>query len=194
MRKVILQEFVTVDGFAAGPNDELDFSESTANDAAVNLDSLHFVGTIDTILLGAETYRGFVSFWPTATTDTQPIADALNGTPKIVFSTTLDRAPWGRWQEARLVKTSAAEEVANLKQQPGKDIVVWGSISLAQSLMKDGLIDEYQLLVCPVAIGSGRHLFPDGIGLHSMKLIDSKVYECGVVSLTYRPAAASATR
>lgn len=192
MRKVILQEFVTIDGFAAGPNDELDFSYPTANDDAVNQDSLRFINTIDTILMGEVTYQGFVTFWPTATTDIAPIADTLNATAKIVFSQKLDRAPWGEWDEAQVVKTRAEDEVAKLKQQPGKNIVIWGSISLAQSLIKAGLIDEYHLQVCPVALGTGRHLFPDHIGMHEMRLLDSKVYENGLVSLIYEPASKKA--
>lgn len=186
MRKVVLQEFVTIDGYAAGPNDELDFSAATADDDAVNQGQLRFVQTIDTILLGAETYRGFVTFWPMATTATQPIADAMNATPKVVFSRTLQRAPW---EETRVVATSAAEEVARLRQQPGMDIVVWRSLSLAQSLMRGHLVDEYRLLVCPVALGTGRPVFPADLSLHEMTLVDSLVYECGVLSLTYQPTA-----
>ncbi|MPZ95386.1 MAG: hypothetical protein GEU96_10870 [Propionibacteriales bacterium] len=128
----------------------------------------------------------FVTFWPMATTATQPIADAMNATPKVVFSRTLQRDPW---EETRVVATSAAEEVARLRQQPGMDIVVWRSLSLAQSLMRGHLVDEYRLLVCPVALGTGRPVFPADLSLHEMTLVDSLVYECGVLSLTYQPTA-----
>jgi len=187
MRRVVLQEFVSVDGFAAGPKDELDFSYASASDEAISQDSLAFIKTIDTILLGDVTYRGFVTFWPEATNESTFIADALNATPKIVFSRTLEEAPWGKWEPARIVKTRAETEVAKLKQQSGKDMVIWGSLTLAGSLMKAKLIDEYQLRVCPVALGKGRQLFPDGIGLHTMKLIETKVYDSGVVLLRYKP-------
>ncbi|MGH7719276.1 MAG: dihydrofolate reductase family protein [Gemmatimonadaceae bacterium] len=191
MRKVILQEWVTIDGFAAGPNGELDFFASSVLNEGSDRDLLRFIDTVDTILLGAVTYRLFVDFWPTATTDDEIIADKLNATPKIVFSQTLDRAPWGKWGEAKVVKTSAAEEINELKRRPGKDMVLWGSISLAQSLMKEGLIDECHLRVCPVALGKGRRLFPDDVSTIDMKLLETRAYESGLVLLRYgRPSLA----
>jgi dihydrofolate reductase len=105
--------------------------------------------------------------------------------PKIVFSRTLDRAPWGTWDEARVDKNSAAAEVAKLKQQSGKDMVIWGSISLAQSLMNDGLIDEYRLVMCPVVPGSGRPLFSDKVTSINMKLLNAKAMDLGAVQLKY---------
>ena len=188
MRKVILQEWVTIDGFAAGPNGETDFVASPEFNKSSDDDVLRFMDTIDTILLGAVTYRLFVDFWPATTTDTEIIADKLNATPKIVFSKTLDKAPWGKWDEAVVVKKSATEEIIKLKKQPGKSMVLWGSISLAQSLMKVGLIDEYQLRICPVAIGNGKQLFPDDIGTLNMKHLETKTYDSGMVLLRYQPA------
>jgi dihydrofolate reductase len=139
MRKVILQEFVTLDGLAAGPNDSVDFvPASTQGDQSFGQEQLTLMDAIDTILLGGVTYRMFAEFWPKVTEgEEKPFADKLNSTPKIVFSQTLDRAPWGTWDEARIVKNSAVNEVAKLKRQSGKDMIIWGSISLAQSLIND---------------------------------------------------------
>ena len=125
MRKVVVQEFVTLDGFAAGPNGEIDFITDSGGGADPTLgpfveDQLAF----DAMLLGAETYRMFAAFWPEQTVETQAIADALNGTPKIVFSGTLERAPWGGWDEARVVRGSAADEVRKLTAEPGESMVV----------------------------------------------------------------------
>lgn len=190
MRKVILQQFVTIDGFAADQNGGVSFLDALKGKGRTDFDedALRFMETIDTILLGAVTYRFFLDFWPTATTDTEPIADKLNATPKIVFSQTLDSAPWGKWEEAKVVRHSAVEEITRLKQQPGKDMVLWGSISLAQSLMKEGLIDECQLRVCPVVLGNGRPLFPHDINPVDMKLRETKTYDSGLVLLDYQPA------
>lgn len=187
MKRVILQEFVTLDGLAAGPNDSVDFiTDSTQGDQSFGQGQLGFIDTVDTILLGSVTYRMFVDYWPKVTTgEEKPFADKLNATPKIVFSKTLDRAPWGEWDDAKVVKGSAAEEVTKLKQQPGKDIVVWGSISLAQSLMKEGLIDEYQLVVCPVVLGNGRSLFADNIATLDMKFLEARTHDLGSVLLRY---------
>jgi dihydrofolate reductase len=193
MRRVILQEFTSIDGFAAGPNGELDFiSNSTEIDSVQSeaaRDQLTFIETIDTILLGAVTYRMFVDYWPEQTTDTEAVADALNETPKVVFSQTLERAPWGRWDDARIVAGNATDEIRKLKQDAGKDMVIWGSLSLARSLMKErGLIDEYQILVCPVVLGNGQPLFAGaGAGL-KMKLLEEKAYPEGVIRLRYQPA------
>ena len=96
--------------------------------------------------------------------------DKLNCIPKIVFSKTLESAPWGDWEEAKIVKTTAVKEVANLKRRPGKHMVIWGNISLAQSLIKEDLIDEYRLVMCPVVRGSGRSLFLDEVESFGLKL------------------------
>ncbi|MDF9798703.1 dihydrofolate reductase [Catalinimonas alkaloidigena] len=185
MRKIILQEFTTIDGFAAGPKGELDFMDAFSTNRAVDQDLLYFMDTIDTILLGRLTYELFAEFWPTATTDTEIIADRLNGMPKLVFSKTLEAAPWGEWKEAKVMRADAADELRNLKQQPGKDMVLWGSLKLAQSLMKERLIDEYQLRVCPLAIGKGKHLFPPDFRLSHLRLMNTKVYEQGIVLMNY---------
>jgi dihydrofolate reductase len=108
--------------------------------------------------------------------------------PKVVFSKTLTRAPWGSWPEARVVNNSAAREVSTLKQQAGKDIVIWGSISVAQSLMSEQLIDDYRLVICPVVLGSGRPLFRDEIDSWDMTLQDVKTFDRGAVLLKYAMA------
>jgi dihydrofolate reductase len=117
MRKVILQEFVTLNGLASGPNDSVDFvPAATAGDQSFGRRQMGFMDSIDTILLGRVTYEMFAAHWPNVTSgDDKPFADKLNAIPKVVFSRTLGRAPWGKWDEARIVKNSAAKEVAKLK-------------------------------------------------------------------------------
>lgn len=186
MRKVILQEFVTIDGLAAGPNAGVDFiPESTTGDQSLERRQQGFLNTIDTIVLGRVTYQMFADYWPQATNDTDPIADQLNATPKFVLSRTLDRAPWGQWPEAKVVKADAAEAIAQLKRQPGKDVVIWGSISLAQSLMRQDIIDQYQLIVLPVVLGSGTPLFRDQPAKRGLKLLETKTFDRGSVLLSY---------
>jgi dihydrofolate reductase len=191
VRKVVVQEFVTLDGFAAGPDGELDFiagsSDSDASGGEFVDDQLAFLETVDTILLGSVTYRMFAEYWPRQTVETEGIADALNATPKVVFSKTVGRAAWGDWEEPRVVAGSASEEVRRLKGEPGKDLVVWGSLSLADSLMRDGLVDEYRLWVCPVLLGRGRRLFEHGLETHWLKRLETKTYD-GVVAVRYEVA------
>jgi dihydrofolate reductase len=187
MRNVILQEFVTLNGLAVGPNGSVDFiPASTRGDRSFGQEQIELMEACDTILLGAVTYRMFSGYWPNVTEgDDKPFADKLNGMRKVVFSQTLDRAPWGTWGEATIVKGRAADEVARLKSQSGKDMVIWGSISLAQSLIDARLVDEYRLVVCPVVLGSGRPLFHDGIASLDLKLLHARGLERGAVSLRY---------
>jgi dihydrofolate reductase len=182
MRKVVVQQFVTLDGHAAGPNGELDFvTESGASADPTSgpfvEKQLAFIEILDTILLGAVTYRMFAAYWPEQTTEAQAIADALNATPKVVFSSTLESAPWGNWEPARLVSGDAAVEVRRLKAEPGKDMVVWGSLALSDSLMRDGLVDEYRLQICPVVLGRGKRLFEEGLAPQDLKLLESVTYD-----------------
>jgi dihydrofolate reductase len=174
-----------MDGYAADANGSVTFIESTTLNKYSDLDQLAWLDTIDTILLGANTYRLFVDFWPTATTQQEVIADKLNSIPKIIFSKTMASAPWGKWPEAAVVSTDAVQAVKELKTAPGKDMVLWGSISLAQAFMKAGLIDEYHLRICPTVLGSGRPLF-ESTGAMDFELFGSRVYESGLVLLQYR--------
>ncbi len=188
MRQLIVQEFVTVDGFAAGPDGEVDFitegSDADPTSGALVDDQLALLETIDTILLGAVTYRMFSSYWPEQTVETQGIADALNSTPKVVFSQTLEQAPWGEWEEARVVAGSASDEIRRLKDEAGKDMILWGSLSLADSLMRDGLVDEYRLWICPVVLGRGKRLFEDA-DKQRLMAVETKTYD-DVVAVRYR--------
>jgi dihydrofolate reductase len=138
---------------------------------------LAFVESLDVILLGAVTYRMFAAYWPEQTTETQAIADALNATPKVVFSSTLESAPWGSWEPARIVSGSAADEVHRLKAEAGNDMVVWGSLTLSDSLMREGLVDEYRLQVCPVVLGRGKRLFEDGLPAQQLTHLETTTYD-----------------
>ena len=187
MRKVILQEWVTLDGYAAGKDGNLDFFPSSDTDKFSDRDQLEFLDTVDTILLGRKTYELFVDFWPTATVDKEIIADRLNELPKIVFSNTLTEAPWGTWQPARAVGGDAVEAIRRLKAQSGKHMVVWGSITLAQALIAADMIDQYHLQLCPTILGGGRKMFPDLARFANLQRVGVRTYDTGVVFLHYEP-------
>jgi dihydrofolate reductase len=189
MRNVILQEFISLDGLAAGENNSVDFvPASTKGDQAFGREQMALMQTIDAILLGRVTYQMFAGYWPNVTEgDEKPFADRINATPKIVFSKTLDRAPWGTWDNAKIVRDDAAQQVARLKEQSGKDLIIWGSISVAQSLIKRGLIDQYRLVYCPVVLGAGRPLFPDHVDPFRLKLSNARTFDRGSVLVTYAP-------
>lgn len=187
MRKLILEEWMSLDGHISDKNDQLDFftnltaEENKYSDA----DQLKFLETIDTILLGRKTYELFVDFWPNATSEQEVIADKLNATNKFVFSNTIEKAPWGKWPEAKVIRGDAVEAIKKLKFIPGKNMVLWGSISLAQALMKEDLIDEYHIQLCPVLTGGGRKFFLDQSVLKQFELLEIRHYNTGVVFLNY---------
>jgi len=185
MRKLIVEEWLSLDGYAEDGNGKLDFFPSSEANRYSDEDQLKFMETIDTILLGRKTYELFADFWPTATTDKEIIADKLNETPKLVFSNTLKKALWGSWPEAQIVKGDAVTEVRRLKKLPGKNIVLWGSISLAQTLIKENLIDEYHIQICPTLVGGGRLFFPEFMNYKAFKLVDTRQYDTGVMFLKY---------
>ena len=189
MRKLIVEEWMSLDGYVADKNNQLDFftditpEQNTFSDN----DQLRFLETVDTILLGRKTYELFADFWPGATTDKEIIADKLNSTKKIVFSGTLTKAPWGKWLAAEIISGNSIAAIRQLKLQEGKNMVLWGSISLAQSLMKENLIDEYHIQLCPVLTGGGKSLFSPEINFSKLKLSEIRQYNTGVVFLNYRP-------
>jgi dihydrofolate reductase len=179
MRRLIFQEYVSLDGYAAGPDDSLDFFSTV--DGQSDDDNLGLFESVDTMVLGATTYRLFVDYWPTAT---DPLAPRLNALRKVVVSSTLSSAPWGEWEPGEIV-SDGVTGVAALKAEQGKDIVLWGSISLFHSLLTAGLVDEVQLRVCPVVLGEGKSVFPSG--QFAMELIDAGAWATNGVLLRYRP-------
>jgi len=189
MRKLILEEWISLDGYVTDKNGQLDFFTNLTpeQNKYSDADQLKFLETIDTILLGRKTYELFVDFWPDATIDKELIADKLNTIKKIVFSNTLKKAPWGNWPDAEIINENALEAIRKLKLQPGKNMVLWGSISLAQSLMNENLIDEYHLQLCPVLTSGGRKLFTERIKPTKLNLIEVRQYNTGTVFLNYRP-------
>src|SRR5712691_3541317 len=136
------------------------------------------------LLLGRRTYEDFYTVWPNRTDN--PFTAVLNNTQKYVASTTLEEPL--PWSNSTLLKGDAAEAVARLKEQPGKDLHILGSGALAQSLMRRNLIDEYLLTIHPLVLGSGRRLFTGGGGFAALRLVDTKTTTTGVVIATYQPA------
>ena len=143
------------------------------------------------LLFGRRTYEDFASFWPNQPAP-NPFTEVLNNAQKFVASTTLgEPLPW---MNSTLLKGDAAEAVAGLKEELGKDIAILGSGELVRSLMRRNLVDEYVLLIHPLVLGSGRRLFTDGGSFATFRLIDIKTTTTGVVIATYHPAEPTARR
>ena len=178
MRNVVSGLFISLDGVTESPDqwqfDHFDNEMAAAMGAHLEAE--------DTILLGRVTYQEWAGYWPTSTDE--PYASHINNTPKYVVSTTLDRV---EWQNSTLIKGNLAEEIARLKQLPGKNIGVAGSSTLVRSLLQNDLLDQLQLLVHPVVVGRGKRLFQDWGDLKRLKLVDAKTTSTGVAILTYQP-------
>ena len=140
--------------------------------------------TSGALLLGRRTYEDFYSVWPNRTDN--PFTAVLNNAPKYVASTTLNEPL--AWSNSTLLRGDVADAVAQLKQPPGKDIVILGSGELVRSLMRHGLIDEYILLIHPLILGAGRRLFADDGAFAALQLVNLQTSATGVVIATYRPA------
>ncbi|MVT40718.1 dihydrofolate reductase [Chitinophaga oryziterrae] len=185
MRKVVLSMNVTLDGFIAGPNCELDWHfERWGADMAHSL--CEQLSRADTIILGRVTYSAMAGYWPNRAADMSfpredlAFAEMMNRYEKVVFSRSMDTPVWNN---SRFVKGNTGKEILQLKQQTGKDIIIYGSGKLVNSLMQLNLIDEYLLWVHPVILGKGKPLFKDRINMKLMKL---KTFDSGVVILYYK--------
>jgi dihydrofolate reductase len=178
MRRLIVSNVMSLDGFFEDSNKKLDWfvvDEEFFDYAREMLRS------VDTILFGRATYEHMAAYWPSAPPD--EIAEKMNNLPKVVISRTLQQADWNN---SMLVKGDLAEEIANLKQLPGKDIVIFGSAMLASSLLQMGLIDEYRIILTPVLIGDGHPLFRDIRQPIKLKLTKTRLLRSGVIVLYYQ--------
>ncbi len=188
MRKIIVTMWITLDGFIAGPNN--DMSWIRVDDAMGRYEG-DLVGAADTLMLWRVTYQSFAGAWPyvpdnpAASEGEKEYARQLNSMRKIVFSRTLEAA---EWNNSTLYHEINPDDIAALKQESGKNIVIYGSASIVQALTARGLIDEYQLLVHPVILGGGKRLFGDGGHRADLRLVEAKTLDSGVVLLTYQPA------
>jgi len=183
MRRLIAFELVSLDGVAQSPN-EWAFSYS---DEEMERENATGMEASDALLLGRNTYEEFASFWPHQPGGTS-LVDYINSVRKYVVSTTLEEPL--EWNNSTLLPGSFFGEITGLKQQSGKNITTTGSISLVRSLMRAGLLDEIQLMVHPIVLGSGDRLFEDDEEQKTIELVDSKAFGSGVISLVYRPSTA----
>jgi dihydrofolate reductase len=192
MAKVLVFTSLTLDGVMQAPGrpDE-DTRDGFAhggwalpyNDAVMGRVTAEGMADAGPLLLGRRTYEDFYGFWPHQTDN--PFTEVLDNTLKYVASRTLEEPL--PWKNSTLLGGDAAEAVAGLRREPGKDLVVLGSGELVQSLRRNNLVDQYVLLIHPLVLGSGRRLFPDGAASAALRLVDSVTTTTGVVIATYQP-------
>lgn len=190
MRRVIALIHLSLDGFAAGPNDELDWI-SYDSDLEQYAHSLH--EQTDAVIWGRRTYEVMASYWltvpgnPESTPAELEHTRFLEGATKIVVSRTLDHVDWGGATNTVLIKDNIADQINTIKRQPGKDIWFLGSVALFQTFAQLDLIDEYRIQINPVTLGAGKPLFAGVTRKMPLKLLESRAFPSGVVALRYKP-------
>jgi dihydrofolate reductase len=180
MRKIVAGLFVSLDGVVEAPET---WHFPYFNDQMGEIVGAQMAAA-DTMLFGRRTYEEFAAYWPEHADD--PFGAQINAARKVVVSTTLKDVAW---QNSTLIGGTIGGEVRRLKEEPGKDISITGSATLVRSLLRDGLLDELQLLVHPIVVGSGKRLFDGGDRL-PLELIGSRTLSTGVLHLTYASAGA----
>ncbi len=185
MRKLKLQVQMTVDGYIAGPNGEMDFFEwNWDDDLKQYVDSI--TEPVDCIILGRKLAEGFIPHWARVAANPEdpdyPAGKKFTDTQKVVFSKTLDRPAW---DNTVLASGDLVAEITKLKGQAGKDIIAYGGGAFVSALIKAGLIDEYHLFINPVVIGTGLPIFSALDRVQKLRLVKSRAFECGIVLMNY---------
>ncbi len=185
MRKLKLQMQMTINGYVAQPNGKSDWMTWNPDDELIAFMS-SMLDTSDTLLLGRKTAESIIKYWENTADEnpTHPFAKKIVDIPKVVFSKTLDKSSWNN---TTLAKGDLAEEIGNLKKQNGNDILVFGGAGFVSSLIKEGLIDEYHLIVNPTAISNGMTIFNSLNGIRKFSPIQAKLYSGGKIVLSYKP-------
>jgi class 3 adenylate cyclase/dihydrofolate reductase len=188
-RRLIVQEFMALDGVMQAPGFEEHPDGKQGWVMRRQSEEIQaFIGEtydkVDTFLLGKTTYLIWAAFWPTASGDAAGLARVMNANKKYVVSSTLDGA---LWENTEVLGADWAERVAAIKEEAGGNILVSGSADLVNGLMQHGLVDEFQVFVFPVVVGSGKHLFREGIDVYPLRLVKAQAFDTGVVALIYEP-------
>jgi dihydrofolate reductase len=184
MRKLVVFNLVTLDGYVAGPNGEIDWHRV---DGEFNDFAIEQTATFGALLFGRVTYQLMASYWPTAEAlqNDPQVARQMNSIPKVVVSRTLETADW---HNTRLVKENVAEEIQKLKAEEGKEIAIFGSSNLCAYLLDEGLIDEVRLIYNPVVLGNGMPIFKGTQKPVTLDLFKSRTFGNGNVLHYYRVA------
>lgn len=188
MGQLIVEQIVSADGFAADATGGIDYFEAGGDWSEMEPEQLEVMAGVGAIVLGANTYRMFSAYWPSADPGVEAVATPINTLPKHVISSTLQDAPWGELTPATIERGDGVASVRRLKSATSGDLMIWGSLTLTEALFAAGEVDRLRLRVIPVLIGTGRTLAPTISADTNLKLVDSRSYPRGHVTLDYRVA------
>ena len=185
MGTLIVEQIVTVDGYAAEPDGGIGFFGSSRRLQAMEDEQMQMMASVGAIVFGRVTYGMFAAYWPQTTPDVERIAGPINALPKFVVSSTLDTAPWGPEAGIGIVRGDGVNAMRALRGRIDGDIIVWGSLTLSDALLRAGEVDVLRLRVVPVLLGAGRSFAPVGIRRRSLKLDKARSFETGNMVLQY---------
>ncbi|MET0583017.1 MAG: dihydrofolate reductase family protein [Pseudoxanthomonas sp.] len=185
MGRLIVEQIVSVDGYAADADGGIGFFSSARQLNDSDPEQMKMLERVGAIVLGAVTYRMFADYWPTAEAQAEPVAMPINTLPKFVVSSSLASAPWGERDAGEILRGDGVESVRALRKRIAGDLIVWGSLTLADALLRAGEVDVLRLRLVPVLLGRGRSFAPADLGERKLSLAGSHAYEGGLVVLEY---------
>ena len=185
MGKVIVEQIVSADGYAEDADGGIGFFANAGWINAADTEQLRMLSGVAAIVLGANTYRMFAGYWPSADPATEPVAVPIRELPKFVVSSTLESAPWGANDSAEILKGDGVAAVRELRQRFTGNLIIWGSLTLSDALMRAGEVDVLRLRMLPILTGSGRSFAPPDLGLRQMSLASVQSFEGGLIVIEY---------
>ena len=186
MGQLIVQQFVSADGFAADADNEFTvFRGEVMPSDEIGNETLARLETVDAIVLGANTYRMFADYWPRPASRDEILAPRINELPKIVFSRRLESAPWGDFDPAMVISENATEAIERLKEDLDGDLIVWGSLTLTEELFEADLVDIVRLVIVPSVLGAGRSVFPPTFAGTQLRVLRTGTFDDGLVAIEY---------
>lgn len=181
MRKIIVSNLISVDGYFEGLNQDISWFKVDEEFFGY---ARNLLNNADILLFGRITYQQMAAYWPFTKDDDAVITEKMNSLEKIVLSKTIENP---EWNNTKIVSEKADEELQKIKEQPGKDIVIFGSGTIVSAFTQCKLIDEYRLIINPVILGNGSPMFRSVNERLNLKLVDTKSMANGIVILTYHP-------
>lgn len=185
MGKVIVEQIVSADGYAEDADGGIGFFANAKELNDVDTGQLQMLAGVSAIVLGARTYRMFADYWPSADPVAEPVATPIRNLPKFVVSSTLETAPWGPADSAEVLRGDGVASIRSLRHRFTGNLIVWGSLTLTDALLRAGEVDELRLRMLPVLLGGGRSFAPSGLGLRQMSLAKAESFAGGPVLLEY---------
>ena len=189
MGKVIVEQIVSADGYAADKYGGIGFFDASGDFKDAEGEQMKMLESVGAIVFGATTYRMFADYWPGADGKLERVAGPINALPKFVVSNTLESAPWGGKGEAGILRGDGVESVRSLRQRIDGDLMIWGSLTLTDALFRAREVDVLRLRTVAFLLGEGRSFAPDGMGELKLSLQHAYAYPSGHIVMQYRPRA-----